>query len=303
MISVAHSVGNTLLFLSLLSAIVAATAPDIKLDASLTPVFFEKDLTLPHFHLKDTLTWDTFFGNLSYLAVDEPNSVYRLLLVGRHGEGYHNVAEAKYGTPAWDDKWSKLDCDNKICWGPDANLTKAGRHQAKEVRKLWRHEKKRGLIKPHKLYSSPLSRAIDTARITFSLKPGKQLFVLENLREVTGVHTCDERSSKHDLARRFPFLHFPKNFAEKDRLWKPDVRETDVDVQNRAHIALQNIMHHECDDRHDNPVLSITSHSGLIKNMLISLDLPPISIPTGGVVPLVIVAKCPTGKAFTNQSS
>jgi hypothetical protein len=22
--------------------------------------------------------------------------------MGRHGEGYHNVAEAFYGTPAWD---------------------------------------------------------------------------------------------------------------------------------------------------------------------------------------------------------
>jgi hypothetical protein len=27
---------------------------------------------------------------------------YKLLYMGRHGEGYHNVAEAFYGTPAWD---------------------------------------------------------------------------------------------------------------------------------------------------------------------------------------------------------
>lgn len=27
---------------------------------------------------------------------------YKLLIFGRHGEGEHNVAEAKYGTDAWD---------------------------------------------------------------------------------------------------------------------------------------------------------------------------------------------------------
>lgn len=27
---------------------------------------------------------------------------YKVLYLGRHGEGYHNVAEAFYGTPAWD---------------------------------------------------------------------------------------------------------------------------------------------------------------------------------------------------------
>jgi len=26
---------------------------------------------------------------------------YKVLYMGRHGEGYHNVAETYYGTPAW----------------------------------------------------------------------------------------------------------------------------------------------------------------------------------------------------------
>jgi len=29
------------------------------------------------------------------------NVVYKLLFIGRHGEGYHNAAESFYGTPAW----------------------------------------------------------------------------------------------------------------------------------------------------------------------------------------------------------
>ena len=31
-----------------------------------------------------------------------PDVSYRLLFLGRHGEGYHNVAEDEYGTEAWD---------------------------------------------------------------------------------------------------------------------------------------------------------------------------------------------------------
>ena len=32
-----------------------------------------------------------------------PNVEYKLLFLGRHGEGWHNVGEAYYGTQAWDD--------------------------------------------------------------------------------------------------------------------------------------------------------------------------------------------------------
>jgi hypothetical protein len=32
-----------------------------------------------------------------------------ILSVGRHGQGYHNVAEAFYGTQAWDCYWSLRD--------------------------------------------------------------------------------------------------------------------------------------------------------------------------------------------------
>lgn len=31
-----------------------------------------------------------------------PDVSYRLLFLGRHGDGYHNAAESEYGTEAWD---------------------------------------------------------------------------------------------------------------------------------------------------------------------------------------------------------
>lgn len=32
----------------------------------------------------------------------DPNVEYKVLYLGRHGEGFHNVAESWYGTDAWD---------------------------------------------------------------------------------------------------------------------------------------------------------------------------------------------------------
>lgn len=32
----------------------------------------------------------------------EPNVAYKVLYLGRHGEGFHNVAQSWYGDDAWD---------------------------------------------------------------------------------------------------------------------------------------------------------------------------------------------------------
>ena len=39
-------------------------------------------------------------GNLN--ALDTPHVQYKILFLGRHGQGVHNVAEAEYGTSAWE---------------------------------------------------------------------------------------------------------------------------------------------------------------------------------------------------------
>lgn len=92
---------------------------------------------------------------------------YKLLFLGRHGQGWHNVAEAFYGTPAWDDDWSKLNGNGTITWGPDAQLTPLGVEQAKNATAAWKEELLAGIPEPEVLYSSPLSRAAETAKITF----------------------------------------------------------------------------------------------------------------------------------------
>lgn len=47
--------------------------------------------------------WQRFEHELGTLNAQAPTGTsYRLLFLGRHGEGVHNVAEAFYGTKAWD---------------------------------------------------------------------------------------------------------------------------------------------------------------------------------------------------------
>jgi broad specificity phosphatase PhoE len=88
--------------------------------------------------------------------------------MGRHGEGFHNVAEAFYGTEAWDCYWSKLDGNGTISWA-DARITEKGASQALLANAFW----KKGLADskipaPQSYYTSPMDRCLATANLTFS---------------------------------------------------------------------------------------------------------------------------------------
>ena len=53
--------------------------------------------------------WQRFEREVNHLndeAVD--GAVYKVLYIGRHGQGVHNVAEKKYGTAEWDVCLEKL---------------------------------------------------------------------------------------------------------------------------------------------------------------------------------------------------
>jgi broad specificity phosphatase PhoE len=96
----------------------------------------------------------------------EDGESVKLLILARHGQGYHNVAEATYGTKDWDCYWSMLDGADGITWS-DALLTEVGQGQAKDVHKLWRKLLPQGIPPPEAFYTSPLTRTIETANLTF----------------------------------------------------------------------------------------------------------------------------------------
>ncbi|KAH9889998.1 phosphoglycerate mutase-like protein [Cubamyces lactineus] len=235
--------------------------------------------------------WETFKKRIDELNATAPKSVrYKVFYFVRHGQGHHNVAEAKYGTQVWDAHWSKLYNDGEIKWGPDPELTPIGIAQAEAARQLWETEHKYGLPLPDRHYASPMNRALRTWHEIFvngdMLSPEQQrVTILENLREEYGEHTCDLRSPRSVIARAFPppIYEFDDGFAEEDTIWKPDERETKDHVKERARAVLDRIFAQD-----QGRYICITAHSGIINGFLAAMGRPRYPLPTGGILPLVI---------------
>ncbi|KAL1745519.1 histidine phosphatase superfamily [Schizophyllum fasciatum] len=278
---------------------------------TVTGFFVHEDIgsVPPRFGLKDESNnrWQTLFAhihNLNKSGTDD--ALYKLFLLGRHGQGYHNVAESKYGTRAWDDYWSKLTGDGEITWGPDPELTPLGKAQAAEARAVWQQETAAGLPLPKLLLSSPFTRALDTLRITFDGLQTVRALVLEvgahvvislrcqlaksdraaqNCREVSGVHTCDKRRTRSYIQSTFPEVDIEDGFTEEDEYYEDDVRESPERVVARARAVLCRVF----EDR-EQEFVSITAHGGWINAFLTAVGREHYALPTGGVFPVIV--KC-----------
>ncbi|SJX62013.1 uncharacterized protein SRS1_10639 [Sporisorium reilianum f. sp. reilianum] len=287
----------------------------------------------PNFGLRDNTTWSGLTQKLFELNAEgalKDGSSYKLLFAGRHGQGYHNVAESKYGTPAWDAYWSELTTDGTLVWGPDAKLTALGMQQAQAVNDAWKAmlNQSDAAPLPSQLFSSPLSRALSTLEISYDQillsnpnatagaadkpKPqgpqgpqgalgaligdvssaiGKALHpkltpeVKELFREEYGEHTCDQRSTRSQLAKTYPNVAFEPGFKEEDPLWTT-TRETDSHLDARIQQALTQMFNEAQRDQ----VVSLTSHSGVMQSLFRVVGHYPIRPSTGALIPLIIKA-------------
>ncbi|KAI0771191.1 phosphoglycerate mutase-like protein [Trametes elegans] len=235
--------------------------------------------------------WVKFQQHIDSLNSAAPDGTsYKVFFLVRHGQGHHNVAEAKYGTKAWDDHWSKLNGDGEIIWGPDPQLTSVGIAQAVAARELWESERKDGLPLPQKHYASPMHRALQTWHEIFVnsellSQDSRRVTIVENLREEYGEHTCDRRSPRSITARNFPppVYEFEEGFGEEDLIWKADERETKEHVKGRAQAVLERIFARDVET-----CICITAHSGIINGFLEAMGRPRYPLPTGGILPLVV---------------
>ncbi|KAL8955530.1 MAG: hypothetical protein Q9183_006608, partial [Haloplaca sp. 2 TL-2023] len=193
---------------------------------------------------------------------------YKLLYLGRHGEGYHNAAEKYYGTPAWNCYYSLLDGNSTVEWA-DARLTEQGESQARTVNAFWKREVEEQKIPvPGTYYTSPLTRCLSTANLTFG---GLELpkchpfvpIVKEGLREGVSGHTCDRRGSRSYIESAFPEYEIEPGFKETDPLWQAYRKETRVDQDIRSKTVLDDIFAND-----EETYLSMTSHSGEIASLL-----------------------------------
>ncbi|KAH7093722.1 histidine phosphatase superfamily [Paraphoma chrysanthemicola] len=240
--------------------------------------------------------WKRFEKFVRHFAsgVKEHESV-KVLWLGRHGQGWHNVAESKYGTHAWDCYWSALDGADGITW-TDANLTTVGQNQALDAHTLWSQQLPLGIPAPETYYVSPLTRTIETADYSFNNlplpkdKPYKP-YIKELLREALGIHTCDRRSTKTHLEATFPHVTFEPGFVDADPLWESDYREPASARRYRLATFLDDVFSSD-----ENVFVSLTSHSGAIASLLEVFGHRRFALETGGVIPVFVKAERVDGK-------
>ncbi|KAK8107280.1 histidine phosphatase superfamily [Apiospora kogelbergensis] len=205
--------------------------------------------------------WQCFANHVERLNRNaKEGELYKVLYVGRHGQGFHNVMEAKVGTPAWESHWALLDGDGDAIWA-DSELTNQGKREATDNAKVWRRLIEQENMPWPALYCSPLQRCLETARLSFedlAASKGKiyQPMVKENLRERMGRHTCDRRSSRTWIREHYPSYLIEPGFTEKDELFEADRRETDEEHVLRTRIAMDELFEHEA-----SYFVSITMHS------------------------------------------
>jgi len=218
--------------------------------------------------------------------------------MGRHGEGYHNAAQTYYGTPAWNCYWAEVDGNATASWD-DADLTPNGVAQAQIANDFWRHEiAVQHIPFPQSYYTSPLTRCLRTANITFfGLDlPAYYPFVptvRELLRESISIHTCDHRSNRTYIHERFPTYHIDPDLTETDELWNGVTAETTAAQDARSKRVLDSVFSTD-----DHTWVSFTSHSGEIGSILRVLGHRSFSLNTGAVIPVLVKAQfLPSGPA------
>ncbi|CDR46727.1 CYFA0S25e01420g1_1 [Cyberlindnera fabianii] len=235
---------------------------------------------LPNWGLSSDYSWSSLVSELQAKSNDE--TYYKLLFLARHGEAWHNVVKDQVG-----DVWSTVgtqDTYNDIILFDD-DLTSTGIDQATQLGHSWKQliESDNG-AKPQSFYVSPLQRTCHTFQLTWG--DSQDGVIVEDLRERYGVYTSYERHTKTWINENYPQLSFTKGFTEKDELWNADDREKKSHVQQRTHDFLKWLYKND-----DNYIISITSHSGTIKQLLKEIDHPKHDLEPGQVLPVVIKAK------------
>jgi broad specificity phosphatase PhoE len=261
--------------------------PQAKENFGLIQQSYPSDATLENASQKTQ--WQRFEHYIRDLNKNAADGVeYKVLYLGRHGQGYHNVAESRYGTALWDSYWAKQEGDEHAHWA-DAHLTPIGEQQALDVNAFWTSALIRAKVPaPETYYTSPFYRCLQTAWLSFhnlSLPASRPFIpiVKELLRETNGVHTCDRRGPSSIIRSDFPSYILEPGLPETDISWTPGYREKPAEHIVREHLCLEQIW-----EEGKGEWLSLTAHSGTIAAVLGAVGHRRFALPTGGVIPVAV---------------
>ncbi|CAI7588446.1 unnamed protein product [Penicillium glandicola] len=246
--------------------------------------------------------WERFYNQVTKLNEQSSKNVeYKVLFLGRHGEGWHNAAETYYGTPAWNCYWAELTGNETATWA-DANLTPNGVTQALKANAFWQKEiKEQRIHTPDNYYVSPLTRTLQTANLTFTdlaLPKNSAAFkptIKEFFREGISIHTCDHRRSRTYIHKLFPHWTIEAGLTEEDELWNGVTGESSGAQDIRSAQALGEVFFSSSSK--ENSFVSVTSHSGEIASILRVIGHRTFSLSTGAVIPVLVKAEKVRSKA------
>lgn len=142
----------------------------------------------------------------------------------------------------------------------DAKLTECGKDQATVAGDTLSQTP----IPPQCVFVSPLFRTLETCSIALSKCAHlKDIPVIadEGIRERNGVHHCDMRSPKEEVAHLFPIVDFKNIKPGKDELFS-EVRETEEEVAERGNNFFLSLQHRE------ESTFAVFSHSSFLYNTL-----------------------------------
>ncbi|CAK7902609.1 hypothetical protein CAAN1_07S03598 [[Candida] anglica] len=251
------------------------------------------DVITENFGLEDGVTWDQVIKYVNDKNKEhyDDGEAYKLFFLGRHGEGYHNIAPLEYSTTDWTCYWQIRDGNGNISWF-DAELTDKGIGQAKNLSIAWQDQLAHNSAPlPQSYYVSPLRRTCQTFNYTwapitnYSDVEKYAPTVKELARETYGIGTESERHTKSFIHSNWPQFVFEDVFTEADELWTKEQHESKQHRNYRANVLLNDIFSND-----PNTVISVTTHHGFINSILKTANHRKFVVGTGQMIPVVIKA-------------
>lgn len=252
------------------------------------------------------LNHDNWSQLYTSIPKDTPTHQYKLLLLARHGQGFHNAATDRYGSEAWDSYWCSLPGDEHGSW-VDSKLTDLGQRQVSETGSqiLLPIVLQLGFL-PHKFYSSPLRRCLETyigswgevlsVKTDMSQENEIHISIIEELRELFNGYTCNHRVPHSQAIKEYQHCKthsgvqlnwkYEEGYPELDELWTPTLRESKAMIDQRISVALNKVLTPLTSDER---FISVTCHAYVIESILRVVNHPCVdNLGTAKIVPLVI---------------
>ncbi|KAK6339274.1 hypothetical protein TWF718_008695 [Orbilia javanica] len=261
--------------------------------------YFSKNFGLMLYTDDEKPDWKAFVDKVNELNDNaEPDEVYKVLYLARHGQGPHNEAIELYTHAVWEAKIGMRKEYNGLILGPDPDLTEKGKNEALSIGNIWKtqlqhHSLFEAGALPQKFYASPFTRALRTLELTWQdivldLPDAPRVKIRENLRETIGYHWCDQRGVMKEVKAKFPWIDLEEGMHDEDKIWTPHTREDEMggSMDNRLREVIDDIFLEDGET-----FISITAHSGCLRCVLRVVGHRLFGLETSRMIPVVVKAK------------